>query len=81
NILGYPSTYYDGSLVEWTALVAGHGASSVNQVPSDFTWRTDTSSVSTNLLYNASTIFVRPAINLTATTTKKFIQAAKAYKY
>ncbi|MCT8335150.1 sulfurtransferase [Leptospira sp. 85282-16] len=81
NILGYPSTYYDGSLVEWTALVAGHGTSSVNQVPSDFKWRTDTSSVSTNLWYNASTIIVRPAINLTATTTKKFIQEDKAYKY
>ncbi|MBM9588874.1 sulfurtransferase [Leptospira sp. 201903075] len=81
NILGYPSTYYDGSLVEWTALVAGHGTSSINQVPSDFKWRTDTSSVSSNLWYNVSTLIVRPDINLTATTTKKFIQEDKAYKY
>ncbi|TGM85303.1 sulfurtransferase [Leptospira bouyouniensis] len=80
NILGYPSTYYDGSLVEWTALVAGHGTTSINQVPSDFKWRTDISSVSSNLWYNVSNLIVRPDINLTATTTKKFIQEDKAYK-
>lgn len=81
NILGYPSTYYDGSLVEWTALVAGHGTSSVNQVPSDFKWRTDLASVSNKLWDNTATYVVRPNINLTATTTKKFIQEDKAYKF
>lgn len=81
NILGYPTVYYDGSLVEWTALVAGHGTNSINQVPADFKWRTDTSNVSTFLWYNEPTHVVRPVVNLTATTTKKFIQEDKAYKY
>ncbi|MCG6153470.1 sulfurtransferase [Leptospira bandrabouensis] len=81
NILGYPTVYYDGSLVEWTALVAGHGTSAVNQVPSDFKWRTDIGDVSTKLWYNEPTHVVRPNVNLTATTTKKFIQEDKAYKY
>ncbi|TGK55335.1 sulfurtransferase [Leptospira kanakyensis] len=81
NILGYPTVYYDGSLVEWTALVAGHGTSAVNQVPSDFKWRTDIGDVSTKHWYNEPTHVVRPSIDLTATTTKKFIQEDKAYKY
>lgn len=81
NILGYPTVYYDGSLVEWTALVAGHGTGAVNQVPADFKWRTDTSSISNFLWYNEPTHVVRPTVNLTATTTKKFIQEDKAYKF
>ncbi|TGM05163.1 sulfurtransferase [Leptospira jelokensis] len=80
NILGYPSTYYDGSLVEWTALVADHASSAINQVPTDFKWRTDLASVSTKLWDNTATYIVRPTVNLTATTTKKFIQEDKAYK-
>lgn len=96
NILGYPSTYYDGSLVEWTALTAGHPSSPLNKVPADFKWRTDLTSVSSNIGYNtqttensaattnpASTPTVRvvsPPVNLLATTTKKFIQEDKAYK-
>lgn len=81
NILGYPTVFYDGSLVEWTALVAGHGASAINQVPADFKWRTDITSISNFLWYNEQTHVVRPNVNLTATTTKKFIQEDKAYKY
>lgn len=91
NILGYPSTYYDGSLVEWTALIAGHGTSAINQVPADYKWRTDLASVSVfsyNPQINNTGVVgtainrVKPApINLTATTTKKFIQEDKAYKY
>lgn len=91
NILGYPSTYYDGSLVEWTSLIATHPDSSINQVPTDFKWRTDLTAVSIfdynpqlNNTGNVGTAFnrVKPApINLQATTTKKFIQEDKAYKY
>ncbi|TGM63412.1 sulfurtransferase [Leptospira meyeri] len=81
NILGYPSTYYDGSLVEWTALVAAHATSAINQVPADFKWRTDIATVSNKLWDNTATYIVRPDVNLTATTTKKFIQEDKAYKY
>ncbi|WP_244245421.1 hypothetical protein [Leptospira kemamanensis] len=91
NILGYPSTYYDGSLVEWTSLIATHPDSSINQVPTDFKWRTDLNAVSVfdynpqlNNTGNVGAAFnrVKPApINLQATTTKKFIQEDKAYKY
>ncbi|MCW7482634.1 sulfurtransferase [Leptospira kanakyensis] len=92
NILGYPSTYYDGSLVEWTSLVAAHDTdSTINQVPADYKWRTDLATVSTFTGYNpqhtqagtagAAIKRVKPApVNLTATTTKKFIQEDKAYK-
>lgn len=91
NILGYPTAYYDGSLVEWTALIASHPDNNINQVPSDFKWRTDTTAVSTfgyNPQINNTGVVgsainrVKPAvINLQATTTKKFIQEDKAYKY
>ncbi|TGL88591.1 sulfurtransferase [Leptospira congkakensis] len=97
NILGYPSTYYDGSLVEWTALTAGHASSALNKVPADFKWRTDLTSVSSNIGYNTQTTensatttnpastptirVVSPPVDLLATTTKKFIQEDKAYKY
>lgn len=98
NILGYPSTYYDGSLVEWTALVAGHTSSALNQVPADYKWRTDLATVSvfggvyntqtpqtspatTNPASTSTNRVVAPPVNLTATTTKKFIQEDKAYKY
>ncbi|MDF3818890.1 sulfurtransferase [Leptospira sp. 96542] len=81
NILGYPTVYYDGSLVEWTALVAGHGTSSVNQVPSDFKWRTDMAGVSNIHWYNHPNHIVKPTANLSATTTKLFIQEDKAYKF
>ncbi len=90
NILGYPTTYYDGSLVEWTSLVAGHPSSALNRVPTDFKWRTDLASVSV-FDYNPQTTTagatggaiarVKAAeVDPNATTTKLFIQQDKAYK-
>ncbi|PKA24870.1 sulfurtransferase [Leptospira levettii] len=91
NILGYPTAYYDGSLVEWTALVSSHPDNHTNQVPSDFKWRTDLASVSVfgynPQISNSGNVGsaisrVKPApVNLQATTSKKFIQEDKAYKY
>lgn len=91
NILGYPTTYYDGSLVEWTALIAAHPDNTINQVPADFKWRTDLNTVSVfsynPQITNSGAVGgvisrVKPAgVNLQATTTKKFIQEDKAYKY
>jgi thiosulfate/3-mercaptopyruvate sulfurtransferase len=84
NILGYPTAYYDGSLVEWTSLSANHPASSVNQVSSTFKWRTDSDTVSRILWYNGSasdTSRVQSAtVDVNATTTKQFIIEDKAYK-
>lgn len=91
NILGYPTAYYDGSLVEWTALIAAHPDNTINQVPADFKWRTDLNTVSVfsynPQITNSGAVGgvisrVKPAgVNLQATTTKKFIQEDKAYKY
>lgn len=84
NILGYPTAYYDGSLVEWTSLSASHPASSVNQVTSTFKWRTDSDTVSRILWYNGSasdtTRIQAATVNTSATTTKQFIIEDKAYK-
>ncbi|MDV6237235.1 sulfurtransferase [Leptospira ellisii] len=45
NILGYPTVFYDGSLVEWTSLVAGYpdvaNGTSFNKLPADSKFRTD----------------------------------------
>jgi thiosulfate/3-mercaptopyruvate sulfurtransferase len=83
NILGYPTSYYDGSLAEWTALNAEHPVSSLNSVPADFKWRTDKSSVS-NYSYTNNSLFnsrLKAAIvDRTATTTRLFITEDKAYK-
>ncbi|GBF50703.1 rhodanese-like protein [Leptospira ryugenii] len=84
NILGYPTVYYDGSLVEWTSLTAAHPASEFNKVTSGFKWRTDDSSVSRILWYNGSaadtTRIQAVELDPNATTTKKFIAEDKAYK-
>jgi thiosulfate/3-mercaptopyruvate sulfurtransferase len=84
NILGYPTAYYDGSLVEWTSLVAGHPSSSINTISSSFKWRTDSDSVSRILWYNGSSSDITRVqtaiVNSSATTTKQFIIEDKAYK-
>jgi thiosulfate/3-mercaptopyruvate sulfurtransferase len=84
NILGYPTVFYDGSLVEWTSLTASHPASSFNKVSSTFRWATDNSNVSRILWYNGNAADTSrlQAVELdpTATTTKKFIAEDKAYK-
>ncbi len=84
SILGYPTTYYDGSLTEWTALIAGHPVSSLNTVPADFRWRTDLSTISDFVYNNSSANNSRlkaATVNVNATTTKQFIIDDKAYKF
>jgi len=84
NVLGYPTAYYDGSLVEWTSLSAAHPASSFNQVTSSFRWRTDNDTVSRILWYNGSasdtTRIQSATVDANATTTKQFVIEDKAYK-
>ncbi|TGL64269.1 sulfurtransferase [Leptospira sarikeiensis] len=50
NILGYPTVFYDGSLVEWTSLVAGYPdgteGTSFNKLSLTSPFRTDTSDLS-----------------------------------
>lgn len=80
NILGYPTTYYDGSLVEWTSLSANHPVSSFNKIATTSPFRTDLDSVSV-FSYNTDSSRIQAAeIDATATTTRKFITEDKAYK-
>jgi thiosulfate/3-mercaptopyruvate sulfurtransferase len=85
NILGYPTAFYDGSLVEWTSLISSHPSSSVNTISSNFKWRTDTDNVSRILWYNGSSSDISriqtATLDTSATTTKAFIQEDKIYKY
>ncbi|TGN07134.1 sulfurtransferase [Leptospira ilyithenensis] len=85
NVLGYPTAFYDGSLVEWTSVAATHPSSEFNKVTSSFKWRTDSDTVSRILWYNGTAADITRTqaaeIDPTATTTKKFIQEDKAYKY
>ncbi|TGN21097.1 sulfurtransferase [Leptospira idonii] len=80
NILGYPTAFYDGSLVEWTSLSAGHPVSALNKIAADSPFRTDTTAVSV-FSYNTDNSRIQAAeIDTTATTTRKFIEEDKAYK-
>ncbi|MDZ4727356.1 MAG: hypothetical protein SH817_14455 [Leptospira sp.] len=84
NILGYPTVFYDGSLVEWTSLTATHPSTSFNKISIGFKWRTDEANVSRILWYNgtaADTSRIQAVeIDPNAVTTKKFITEDKAYK-
>jgi 3-mercaptopyruvate sulfurtransferase SseA len=80
NILGYPTTFYDGSLVEWTSLTANHPVTSLNKVTTTSPFRTDLDTVSV-FSYNTDSSRIQAAeIDATATTTRKFINEDKAYK-
>ncbi len=80
NILGYPTTFYDGSLVEWTSLSANHPVSSFNKIATNSPFRTDLDSVSV-FSYNTDSSRIQAAeIDTTSTTTRKFINEDKAYK-
>lgn len=91
NILGYPSVFYDGSLVEWTSLVSNYPDPSgdiINLSPSDpaFAFRTDIiGRRSDNFSYNRNNVGgqtrVRQArVNRNATTTRLLQNEDKAYK-
>jgi len=90
NILGYPTVYYDGSLVEWTSLVSEYpeadGVAIVNLEPGDPAYRFRTDSLSRrsgNFAYNPNTGGNRvkqAKINRNATTTRKLHLEDRAYK-
>ncbi|MCZ8154757.1 MAG: sulfurtransferase [Leptospira sp.] len=80
NILGYPTTFYDGSLVEWTSLSANHPVTSLNKISASSPFRTDLDTVSV-FSYNTDSSRIQAAeIDVTATTTRKFINEDRAYK-
>lgn len=79
-ILGYPSTYYDGSWIEWGSLTGGGPAA---KLPADSPFRTDLPELSEVITYNiASDVDVTLPTNLNtfATTSRKIVEEDKAYK-
>ncbi|MCW7463464.1 rhodanese-like domain-containing protein [Leptospira limi] len=79
-ILGYPSTYYDGSWIEWGSLTGGGPAP---KLPPDSPYRTDVPELSDIITYNvAGDVDPNLPTNLNsfATTSRKIIEEDKAYK-
>ncbi|MCW7468231.1 rhodanese [Leptospira kanakyensis] len=79
-ILGYPSTYYDGSWIEWGSLTGGGPAP---KLPSDSPYRTDLPEVSEVITYNVAGDVdpnLPTNLNTFATTSRKIIDEDKAYK-
>lgn len=79
-ILGYPSTYYDGSWVEWGSLTGGGPAP---KLPPDSPYRTDIPELSDVITYNVAGDVDSnlPAnLNAFASTSRKIIEEDKAYK-
>ncbi|TGL50213.1 rhodanese [Leptospira meyeri] len=79
-ILGYPSTYYDGSWIEWGSLTGGGPAP---KLPTDSPFRTDVPELSEVITYNVAGD-VDPSLptnlNTFATTSRKIVEEDKAYK-
>ncbi|MCG6145883.1 rhodanese [Leptospira bandrabouensis] len=79
-ILGYPSTYYDGSWIEWGSLTGGGPAP---KLPPDSPFRTDIPELSEVITYNVAgdvDTSLPTNLNISATTTRKIIEEDKAYK-
>lgn len=79
-ILGYPSTYYDGSWIEWGSLTGGGPAP---KLPSDSPYRTDIPELSEVITYNVAGDVdpnLPTNLNTFATTSRKIIEEDKAYK-
>lgn len=84
-ILGQPTVYFDGSFLEWTALVSKHPTASINQLPASHPWTTDTSELTGiplgSISYNLTAAnVVRPTIDPASTTTRLVVQQDQAYK-
>jgi len=78
-ILGKPTRFYDGAMVEWNSLTYTTDKNGNNILPSDSPWRTDLRSfyrlATSNTLVNTRTI-----TNAYATSTNAGVNADKAYK-
>lgn len=79
-ILGYPSTYYDGSWIEWGSLTGGGPAP---KLPPDSPYRTDLPELSDVITYNVAGDVdsnLPTNLNTFASTSRKIIEEDKAYK-
>ncbi|MDF3818869.1 rhodanese [Leptospira sp. 96542] len=80
-ILGYPTTYYDGSWIEWGSLTGG---GSTPKLPANSPYRTDVPELSEVITYNVAgdiDAALPSGLNVNATTTRQMVIDDKAYKF
>ncbi len=80
-ILGYPTTYYDGSWIEWGSLTGGGPAP---KLPADSPFRTDIPELSEVITYNVAgdvDANLPTGLNTNAKTSRQIILDDKAYKF
>ncbi|MBV2184274.1 MAG: hypothetical protein KUL88_07015 [Rhizobium sp.] len=78
-VLGKPTRFYDGAMVEWNSLSYMLDKNGNYILPSDSPWRTDLSS-SYRPATSSASVNPRTITNPYATTTKAIVNADKAYK-
>lgn len=78
-ILGYPTRYYDGAMIEWLQMASYQNVDGGLNLPATSPWQT--AALTDNLAYNDSAYVEVPAItNAFASNTDKVVEADRAYK-
>ncbi|MDD4881097.1 MAG: hypothetical protein PHX10_05920 [Gallionellaceae bacterium] len=78
-ILGKPTRFYDGAMVEWNSLSNLQDLNGTYILPSDSPWRSDVKSFYRPAL-SSTTVAVRSITNAYATSANAIVNADKAYK-
>ncbi|MBI1424606.1 MAG: hypothetical protein GC149_14260 [Gammaproteobacteria bacterium] len=80
-ILGKPTRFYDGAMVEWHSLSNATAVNGLPILPADSPWRTDVTSKSYFVYADSAThIATRTIVNAYATSANAIIVADKEYK-
>jgi len=78
-IMGYPTRYYDGAMIEWLQMASVTNYDGDLNLPATSPWQT--AALTDNLTYNASADIEAPSItNAFASSTDKVVEADRAYK-
>lgn len=78
-ILGYPTRYYDGAMIEWLQMANVTNVEGGINLPATSPWQT--AALTDNLTYNSSDYVDVPVItDAYATSTDKVVKADRAYK-
>jgi hypothetical protein len=78
-ILGYPTRYYDGAMIEWTQMASYANVDGGLNLPATSPWQT--AALTDNLTYNSSAYVEAPAItDAYAASSDKVVEADRAYK-
>jgi len=83
-ILGHPTRMYDGSWIQWGKMANAHDTNSIELLPADSSWRTDTANYSESIVYNPNPDLVSPhakdSLHLDNKKTNLIIKEDKRYK-